>query len=580
MENTMEAKKVKNRTQLLIYILVILGLLAVANYLGVKWFKRIDMTEGKEYSISEPTKKILKGLDDIVNVKVYFSKNLPPNLTRVSTDVKDILAEYKAYAGKNLRITWEDPAESEDAKSMARSLGIPEVQMQTFEKDKAQVMAGYLGIAVLYEDKKEALPVVQNLQNLEYDLTMAVMKVSRKSVPKIGILKIDTLPPIPPQMQMQMQNQGMPETTEQKLAQAYEALRANYEVSTIDISSGAPIDSSIKTLIIPGVGNMTNRKLFEIDQFFMKGGNLIVLADAVEVSMQMGVRAIPQESKLFDLLEHYGVRVEKNMVLDGQCGQVTVPQKYGPFQMNVAVPYPYFIRLGQDGFEKANPAVAPLTEVIFPWASSLTMLVDQDSTKKSSAVKATVLARSSEKSWTVSGYYDLNPQQKWAPASGATLNQHNIAAHLKGDFSSYFAGKSIPSVNDADDTLSQIKLQPSPQDANRQIAPGNKGGNLVVIGDGDFVSGQNAIQGNLAMLLNLVDWMSLDNNLIAIRTRSLKDRTIEADLLKENSSKPNMIRIANILVMPLLVIIVGLVIFIRRKEPVVVVSQEKTEEKK
>ena len=231
----MEAKKIKNRTQLLIYILVILGLLVVVNYLGTKWLKRIDMTEGKEYSISASTKKILKNLDDIVNIKVYFSKNLPPNLTKVATDVKDILSEYKAYAGKNLRITWEDPAENDDARSMARSLGIPEVQMQTFEKDKAQVINGYLGIAVLYEDKKETLPVVQNLQNLEYDLTMAVMKVSRKSIPKIGILKIDTLPPKPPFMQ-QAPN-SIPETTEEKLAQAYENLRTNYEVVTVDTKS-------------------------------------------------------------------------------------------------------------------------------------------------------------------------------------------------------------------------------------------------------------------------------------------------------------------------------------------------------
>ncbi|HON10560.1 MAG TPA: GldG family protein [Chitinispirillaceae bacterium] len=573
----MEAKKIKNRTQLLIYILVILGLLVVVNYLGTKWFKRIDMTEGKEYSISASTKKILKNLDDIVNIKVYFSKNLPPNLTKVATDVKDILSEYKAYAGKNLRITWEDPAENDDARSMARSLGIPEVQMQTFEKDKAQVINGYLGIAVLYEDKKETLPVVQNLQNLEYDLTMAVMKVSRKSIPKIGILKIDTLPPKPPFMQ-QAPN-SIPETTEEKLAQAYENLRTNYEVVTVDLSKGEPVDSTLKTLIIPGVANMTERKIFEIDQYFMKGGNLIVMADAIEVSMQMGVRAIPQESKLFDLLEHYGVRIEKNMVLDGQCGQVSVPQKFGPFQMNVAVPYPYFVRLNQESFEKKNPAVAPLSDVFFPWVSSLTLLVDKDSSKEKSSVQATVLARSSEKSWTATGYFDLNPQQKWAPPENS-LSQYNLAAHLSGDFNSYFAGKPVPPVNDAGDTLSQIALKPGSQDDNRQVVPSNKNGNLVVIGDGDFVSGQNAIQGNIAMLLNLVDWLSLDDNLIAIRTRSLKDRTIEADLLKENSSKPNVIRLVNILVMPLLVVVFGLIVFIKRKEPVTVVSQEKAEEKK
>ena len=45
------------------------------------------------------------------------------------------------------------PAENEDTKSKVRNLGIPEVQLQTFEKDKAQVINGFLGIAVLFADK-------------------------------------------------------------------------------------------------------------------------------------------------------------------------------------------------------------------------------------------------------------------------------------------------------------------------------------------------------------------------------------------------------------------------------------------
>ena len=194
----METKKIKSRTELIVYVLVVLGLIAVVNYLVSLRFGRIDLTDGKEYSISPATKKILKNLDDVINVKVYFSKNLPPNLHRTVTDVKDMLAEYKAYGGKKLRISWVDPAESEKLKTEARSMGVPEIQLQTFEKDKAQVMNGYMGIAVLFADRKETLPVVQNLKNLEYDLTLAIMKVSRSSTPAIGVVKVDTLPEIPP----------------------------------------------------------------------------------------------------------------------------------------------------------------------------------------------------------------------------------------------------------------------------------------------------------------------------------------------------------------------------------------------
>ncbi len=560
----MEKQKVKNRTELIVYILAILGLVAVANYLGIRWFKRIDMTDSGQYSVSDATRKALKSLDDIINVKVYFSKDLPPHLHRTVTDVKDLLSEYQAYAGKNLHITWEDPAESEDAKNMARSLGIPEIQLQTFEKDKQQVMNGYLGIAVLFEDKKEALPVVQNLQNLEYDLTMAIMKVSRSAEPHVGIVKMDTLPELPPQYQDKI---DMSSSTQKKHEQLIETLRNTYKVSIVDLSNGEPVDSSIKTLIVPGVENMKTRKLFELDQFFMRGGKLIMLADAMNIQFQYGIRAMPQESKLFDMLEHYGVKVEKSLVLDPSCGQVTIPQKYGPFQMNVAVPYPYFLRIGKGGFNEANPAVAPLSEVVLPWASPLSLLVDSTDSGR----KVTVLAHSSDKSWTGVGAMDLNPQQQWTMPAKNDMKTQNMAVYLSGSFKSFFEGKSVPPVHEPSqgDTMSQINLNPSEADAGREVVASNGDGHLVVIGDADMVTGQNATPNNIAMVLNLVDWLSLDNNLIAIRTRAIKDRTINADLLQEGSSKPNLIRLVNILLMPVLLIVVGFIIFFRRREPAV-----------
>lgn len=574
----METKKIKNRSEIIIYILAILGLVVVVNYIGTRGFKRIDMTAGKEYSISQATKKSLKSLNDIITIKVYFSKNLPPHMNRTVTSVKDILAEYQAYAGKNLNISWQDPAESAEVKQKAQSLGVPEVQLQTFEKDKAQVINAYLGIAILYEDKKEVIPVVQNLQNLEYDLTMGIMKVSRTSVPKVGIVKLDTLPDLPPQYADKMDQSGK---TEKQFEPVYQKLRETYDVSTVDLSSGAPIDTSIKTLIVPGVVNLNERSVYEIDQFFMKGGKLIVLADAVTVSLQYGVNAIPQESKLLDMLESYGVRVEKNLVLDASCGQVSIPQRVGPFTMNVPVPYPYFPRLGAQSFDKKIPAVATLGDIILPWASTLTLTVDKADASKadSSKVKATILAESSEKSWVTAGNFNLNPQQQWAPPAGQT-SKYTLAAYLTGNFKSYFAGKGVPSKTSASDTLGQINLKPDAADAGRTTVDGNVNGRLVVIGDADFASGQNAgaSPNNVTMLVNLVDWMSLDNNLIAIRTRSLQDRTMDADLLKEGSSKPMMIRLVNIFLMPAIFIVIGLLIYFRRKEPVIAaVSNEKTE---
>ena len=585
----MASKKITFGTQSIVFILIIFGFIAVVNYLASKKFARIDLTENKMYSISSASKNLLKDLDDIVNINVYFSKNLPPHLKKLESDVRDVLTEFKAYAGKNLHITWEDPSENEEAKRKVRALGIPEVQLQTIEKDKAQVINGFLGLAILYEDKKEVMQVIQNMTNFEYDLAQRIMKVFRTAAPKVGVVKTDSMPYFDQSMRMQMKGQLPPDPTEEKYMPIFEKLRENYDVVTVDVSGGAIIDGSIKTLIVPGGDEtfFTERTIFEIDQFFMQGGNLIVLAEAIKIDMSRGLNGFVQSPKILKLLEQYGVRVEKSIVLDASCGQVQIPQQVGPFRMNVPVNYPYIAKVTPAGINKDNPAVSGLSQMIFPWASPLTLLVDNaDSpaeTDSGTAVKATILIQSSEKSWVESGYFNLNPQQDWNSIFGSKqgeLKQNILVAYLNGNFTSYFAGKSIPPkveplLSDTGE-IAPIKIDESDRD--RKIIASNTGRHLIVTGDSDFLSSQGAAPGNVAWLLNVVDWLTLDDNLIAIRSRSLVDRTIKNERLGTDKSYANTIRFLNIFIMPILVIILGLFIFFKRREVITASPTPSTKE--
>jgi len=567
----MSTKKVAKRAEQILYILIVLGILVVVNVLTTKKFFRWDLTENKIYSISNATKNILNNLDDIVNIKVYFSKELPPNMKTIESNVRDLLAEYDAFSNNNLRISWEDPGKNEETKRKARALGIPEVRMQILEKERVEVRNGYLGIAVLYSDKKEVLPVVQDLQNFEYDLTQAIMKVVRTEIPEVAVLKTDTTPYIPPSVRQQMRIDS-DDATKEKYKPIFEKLQENYMVDLVDVSEGKKIDSKYRTLIVPGGTTFTERDLFEIDQFFMNGGNLIVLADAVEVGFQYGPSGKPVMHGMLDLLGHYGARVENNMILDASCGQVQVPQNFGGFNMNVLVNYPYFVRVVEGGFNPQNPAVAGLGEMVFPWTSSITLLAStEDSvshglwdevTLLSQDVKGVPLVKSSEKSWLQAGTFNLNPQQQWNPG-GQTLKQSNIIVYLNGNFTSYFKDKQVPQVKSADDTLSQIKL--SPEDSDRTIVAGNSNGHLIITADSDFLSAQNAAPANQTWLLNVVDWLTLDETLIGVRSRTMADRSISKDKLAEDSALPNIIRIVNIGIMPSILILVGLFIFLRRK---------------
>jgi ABC-2 type transport system permease protein len=492
------------------------------------WIPHFNLPWNKAYRISPASKNILKNLDDVILVKVCFSRNLPPNLHKTVTDVRGMLNSYNACARRKLRVSWIDPSESESLKKEALSMGIPEIQLQTIERNKTQVINGSMGIAVLYADRKEIIPVVQNIETLEYDLTLAIKKVSRSTPPKIGLLKLDTLPEIPLEHDEQMSIQ--PERTNITFKPLIEKLKVNYDVAMVDVSKGKHVDSTIVTLVVPRSAPLSDRDLFEIDQFFMRGGNLIALANSTKVVFRdNGPAADSVDTKLLDLLQFYGAKIERNMVLDATCGQVNIQQKVGAFNMNVPVPYPYFVRVGAEGMNRDIPALAALPEVVLTWPNTISLLVEQTTSgaqveqrnsvpvsQNPGGVTATILAHSSPKSWTASGSVDLDPAQKWeAPAE---VKPSVLAVYLHGGFKSYFAGKQVPSV--------KIPAQQAVfVDGGRAVIPSNDDGHLIVIANASFVTGQNATPGNLSMVTNLVDWLSQDKGIISLRTRAVKKTT-------------------------------------------------------
>ena len=564
----MKKQKLKSRAETAVVICAVVAVAALVNYASGKFFFRADLTEDRRYTVSDATKRVLRGLDDIVNVKAFFSKDLPPETHNTVNTVRDLLNEYRNIAGGKLRVTWEDPAGSDDARASAASLGVPEITLQTIKRDKAEAMKGYMGVGIMYADRKEAIPVVQNLANLEYDLTLAIMRVKRDAAPKVGVVKSQSADFIPPEISARM-NMGE-ERTERKFAPIFESFKRDYDVITIDASDGKPIDPEIRALIIPGGDRFTDRALFEIDQYFMNGGNIIALANAVNVSFQYGPQGTVQETRLMELLEYYGARVERNLIMDASCGHVQVPRNLGMFTINEVVPYPYFVRITESGFAKDNPAVSAQSDLLLGWASSLTYLPDSAGARKTAAA---TLVSSSEQSWAVTENFDLNPQAQYQVPDREVLKPYALSLYLSGEFRSYFDGKPIPDVKEKgpdDDTgMGRINLT---GDDGRVATPLTASGNLVVVGDANFISAQNASRQNIAFLLNLVDWLSQDNNLIAVRSRVLSDKTIDPNVLAEGSAKPGIIRAVNLLLMPALVAALGIVISLRRREKIPAVA--------
>ena len=72
---------VKNRNSFTIYLLILIGALLLLNLISRNWYKRFDLTDNKMYSLSSSSENIVDKIDDLLTMKVYFSNDLPGELS-------------------------------------------------------------------------------------------------------------------------------------------------------------------------------------------------------------------------------------------------------------------------------------------------------------------------------------------------------------------------------------------------------------------------------------------------------------------------------------------------------------------
>ncbi|MBU4455017.1 GldG family protein, partial [Patescibacteria group bacterium] len=228
-------KKIKQKANFGITVIIIIGIIAVINFFSYQIFYRGDLTQNKDYSISKASKQVAGKLDDVVNVKVYFSKNLPSQYISLRQEVGDILDEYAAYSNGKIRVEFIDPGDNEEMKSELYMLGIPELQFNVLEKDKYQIVKGYLGMAAQYGGKTEAIPVVENTDNFEYQVTLAIKKVISDKMAVIGFVTSNAAASL-----------------DNEISAAYQKLRELYQARQVDLAGEKEIPDDINTLIIAG----------------------------------------------------------------------------------------------------------------------------------------------------------------------------------------------------------------------------------------------------------------------------------------------------------------------------------------
>ena len=519
----MANKRITHGGNTLAFVAIIFGILALINFLSTRRFVRTDLTEDKRYTISEATKDVLGTLDDIVTITVYFSTS-PAEVAQVGRNVRDMLDEYTAFS-KNLQIDFVNPANFDEAqKQELRFKGIPEVQINVMKKDKAEIANVYMGISIGYSGKEETLPVVQSTANLEYELTATILKVTTKEAKTVGFLT----------------GHGEFDINDQNYQQLRQLLDKNgqgqYNVTSVNLQGGKGVDDAVTTLVIAGTKQpLTEREKYELDQFIMRGGRAIFLVDPIQ--LQPGtLQATPLSTGLNDLVEHYGAKLGNNLLIDRRFHDNA---RFQQGFMTVFQPYPYFVQIRKPNFSTEHAVTSQLETLTLPWTSSLEVIPKE-------GITATPLAKTSEFGQTIQGYYNLMPNFQ---IPNTETQAYPVAVALEGTFKSFYTDKEIPPVANAEET----EIPTSVQDDTTQTAITESAQTqIVVVGTAQFLTQMR--QDGVNFFLNTVDWLTLGDALIGIRSQTITNRPLR----DASEIEKNLIKYLCIIGVPLMVIIFGL----------------------
>ena len=498
--------------------LLIAGIVIILNLVSLNVFRRLDLTEGHLFSLSKASKETVRNLDDKLVVKAYFSDDLPAPYNNQARYLRDQLDEYKAYSKGRFQYEFIDPGSEEKLEREAQSYRIPPLQVNVVANDKIEIKQVYMGLVMLYEDKSEVMPVIKSVQGLEYDLTAAIKRITSEELMTVGFLT----------------GHEEPEMTTD-LNTVTGSLQRQYKLTQVDVSDGSMIPDELAALVIVSPQTpFSDWEKYAIDQFIMKGGKVVFLIDKVKAEISTST-AEPLALELDDWLKNYGITIQDNLVYDAQNTPINLTRRQGFITITNQVNYPFFPKVTQ--FNRTNAIVKDLENISLYFASSL-----DTSAASAQGLEIEPLAYTSAKAGVQRGRFDINPMQSMRPLP---YNQKNLplAAAVKGSFKSYFTDKDIPTVEGSSGIVPD-KITESIE--NR----------LIFVGDGDFVKDNYRMnQSTATFFLNMVDWLAQDEDLIAIRSRSITDRPLKE--ISPGSRKA--VKYANVLGTPLLVIVAGLI---------------------
>lgn len=524
----------------------------------------LSSTVGIEYEITSRIEKMTAKVDLLRNMKDYMMLTLymdPRILKLPIEDIENLEEIVRKAVDKNnimnydrIRFQALDPSLLPAEKDPGKKYGLKTISWRA----GGGISAGTSAFGLVLEGNGKA-------RKIDFDLAIT-------PVGTWGILGLDNLSERiniavgdmvgAGQKIAYVRGHGIPDLSDMRTAQGAgmlsQMLSQSYEVVEVDLDN-EEIPADAKVVIINGpVEPFDDAAKYKIDQHVMQGRPLVYFVNSlVELpsrDMMGGSIMLPAESGLDDLMASYGIKINKDVVLDRHSALVN----YG----EMIIEYPVAPLIGKKGLNRENVITKYLNSILLLRASSID-LVDS---MKGKSVTYTDLVSTSDQSWISDGRMLGNPLTM-QPPEGTDMKSYRVAVLASGRFDSFFKGKAAP----ADKNVKQPGLSTS---LKLDSTVGSGDSKIIVVGCSEITrsgtlsqarrllsgTGMNEAFSDEIFLHSIVDYMAGREYVPEMKCKSLDYNPLD----KTEKSTRFILKIINIVVVPVSVALTGLVIWRRR----------------
>jgi ABC-type uncharacterized transport system involved in gliding motility auxiliary subunit len=464
---------------------------------------RIDLTQGKLYTLSAGTRSVLGKLEAPVKIRLNFSQGaeVPLPIKAYGRRVEDMLTEFRQVGRGKVQIEKFDPQPDSEAEDSATLEGV-EAQT-TGNADKF-----YLGASISYADQKIALPALALDREplLEYDLTRAIARATATAKPVVGVMSALPVFGMPPSQF----TGGQPMEPQVFISE----LRRDYTVKRVSLDTDR-IDDDVRVLVVIHPRGISDKAQYALDQFVLRGGKLIAFLDPnayFDQMGQMGGMGGGTPSSLDKLLKAWGLAFD--------TGKVVLDMRY--LTGAGARTLPTLLSLNDNAFAPNDIATARLGSLLMPFAGVFTG-------KPAEGLSETVLMKTSAYSQLVDSFAATAQGDAATKGFKPSGTEYALALRLTGKFKTAFP--------DGKPDGDKAKALPTKAGAGPEAAPlkvSAADNAVVLVGDSDFINDGAAVQiqeifgqriviprnGNIAFAQALVDQFAGDPDLISLRSRA------------------------------------------------------------